>query len=95
MRNAQFNSEMNARLYRAGEFLRQHRTLIILAAFVVFTTALASLGYFSEISHESTGFSVLGFLWLTVPASFATYCLPRLLLRVVPIMNGYKPDEDR
>ena len=55
---------------------------------------LAVLGYFREFDQPNTGILIFGFLWLTVPISFATYFIPRLLLHLVPLMNGYKPDED-
>ena len=55
---------------------------------------LARNGYFREYGHGNVAFLIFGFLWLTVPLSFATYFIPRFLLRSVPIMNGYKPEDE-
>jgi len=77
----------------ASQFLRRHRTVIIVGAFVFWSAMLAMVGFFDEFGKSSTGFLIFGFLWMTVPMSFATYFIPRLLLRVVPLMNGYEPDE--
>ncbi len=94
MRISQFNNDIYRRSFRASQYLRQHRTGIILGAFVFWTAVLASLGFFGEFGQANTGFLIIGFFWMTVPISFATYFIPRLLLRIVPIMNGYKPDEN-
>ena len=94
MRISPFNEEIYRRSYRASQSLRQHRTIIILGAFVFWAAMLAVLGYFQEFGQIHTGFLIFGFLWMTVPMSFATYFVPRLLLRLMPLMNGYNPDED-
>jgi hypothetical protein len=55
---------------------------------------LWALGYFRGFGQADTVFLIFGFLWMTIPISLATYIVPRLILRVVPLMNGYKPDEE-
>ena len=91
---SQFNEEVYRRSYRASQSLRQHRTIIIFRAFVFWAAVLAVLGYFREFGQANTGFLIFAFLWMTVPVSFATDFIPGLLLRLVPLMNGYNPDED-
>ena len=88
-----FNKSIYRSAYLASEFLHLHRTVIILGAFVFWTAVLAANGYFQEFGEGNTGFLIFGFLWLTVPTSFATYFVPRLLLKIVPLMNGYRHDE--
>jgi hypothetical protein len=95
MHFSQFNQEIYRCSYRASQFLHQHRTAIILGAFIFWTAMLARLGYFAEFGQGNTGFLIFGFLWLTIPMSLATYFIPRMLLHDVPLMNGYKPDEDK
>lgn len=90
----QFNQEVYRRSYKASEFLRHHRTLIILGAFVFWAAMLAAMGYFREFGQTDTWFLVFGFFWMTIPMSFVTYLIPRLLLRAMPLMNGYKPEDD-
>ena len=77
MRISQFNKEIYRRSYRASVFLREHRTVVILGAFVFWTAALASLGFFAEFGQANMGFLIFGFLWMTVPISFATYFIPK------------------
>jgi hypothetical protein len=55
---------------------------------------LWAIGYFREFGRADRGFLIFGFFWMTVPMSFATYFIPRILLRVMPLMNGYKPDDE-
>ena len=90
-------SEINTQVYRcsylASEFLHRHRTVIILGAFVFWTATLAKGGYFREFDGTNTWPLIFGFLWLTIPMSFATYFLPRVLLKIMPLMNGYRHDE--
>lgn len=94
MRLSQFTNEIYRRSYRASQFLRQHRAIIIFGAFVFWTAVLAASGYYQEISQTNTGFLIFGFLCMTVPMSFATYFIPRLVLRLVPVMNGYNTDDN-
>ena len=94
MKLSQFIQEVYRRAYNASDLLRQHRTLIILGAFVFWAATLVAMGYFNEFGQTDTWFLIFGFFWLTVPMSFATYLMPRYLLRVVPLMNGYKPEGD-
>ena len=90
-------SETSRQIYRgsylASEFLYRHRTAIILGAFVFWTALLVVAGFFQEFGEANTAFLIFGFLWMTVPMSFATYFIPRLLLKMMPLMNGYKHDE--
>ena len=94
MSTSRFNERIYHRLHKASNSLRQHRTVIILGAFIFWTAMLGSLGYFREFNQTNRGILIFGFLWMTVPVSFATYLIPRLLLRGVPLMNGYNPDKD-
>ena len=94
LRIPQFNERIYRASYGASEFLRRHRTTVILAAFVFWSSLLIVYGYFDELGETYTWGLIFGFFWLTIPASFATYILPRVVLRVMPIMNGYQPDED-
>ena len=55
---------------------------------------LVAYGYFQELGEVNTWSLVFGFFWLTVPMSFATYFIPRVLLHAVALMNGYRPEED-
>jgi len=90
-------SEINRRVYRssylASEFLYRHQTKIILGAFAFWTAMLAKIGFFQEFGETNTGFLIFGFLLMTVPMSYATYILPRLVLKIMPLMNGYRHDE--
>ena len=94
MNFSQFNQEAYRRSYKASESLRLYRTQIILGSFVFWAAMLAAMGYFREFGQTDTWFLIFGFFWMTVPMSFATYFIPRLLLRVMPLMNGYKPEDD-
>ena len=94
MNLSQFNQEVYRRSYRASQILRRHRALIMLGAFVFWTAMLATMGYFHKFGQANTQFMLFGFLWMTVPMSFATYVIPRLLLRVIPLINGYKPEDE-
>lgn len=94
MRIFEFNNQVYRRSYLASQFLLRHRARVIIGAFVFWTMMLATLGFFQEFGETNTGFLIFGFLWMTVPMSFATYFIPRLLLRLVPVMNGYEPNED-
>ena len=91
---SQLNERIYRASYRASEFLRRHRTTVILGAFVFWASLLIVYGYFDELGETNTWGLIFGFFWLTIPMSFATYILPRVVLRAMPIMNGYKPDED-
>ena len=90
---SQFNEDIYRRSHKASQAMQRHRAAIILGAFVFWTAMLAVLGFFREFGQTNTGILIFGFLWMTVPMSFATYFIPKLLLRLVPLMNGYKPDE--
>jgi hypothetical protein len=94
MNLSQFSQHVYRHSYRASQFLRRHRFAIILGAFAFWTAMLWALGYFRGFGQADTVFLIFGFLWMTIPISFATYIVPRLILRVVPLMNGYKPDEE-
>lgn len=95
MRISEVDRKIFRNAYLASEFLRRHRIAVILGAFVFWTGLLASAGFFQDIGDVSTGWQILGFFWMTVPMSFATYLMPRVLLKVVPLMNGYRHDEDK
>lgn len=57
MRISQFNKLVHHRSYLASQFLRRHRTVIILGAFVFWTAMLAKMGYFRKLaSFGGTGF---------------------------------------
>ena len=94
MQFSQSSHDIYRRSYRASQVLRRHRTPIILGAFIFWTALLTATGYFREFGQTSTAFLIFGFFWMTVPMAFASYFIPRLLLRAVPLMNGYKPDMD-
>jgi hypothetical protein len=94
MKRSQFNQDVYRRSYKASEFVRRHRTLIVSGAFVFWAALLAVMGYFHEFGQTDTWFLIFGFLWMTVPMSFATYFMLRLVLRAIPLMNGYKPQDD-
>ena len=55
---------------------------------------LWAIGYFREFEQADTGFLIFGFFWMTVPMALATYFIPRILLRAIPLMNGYKPEDE-
>jgi len=93
MRIFEINRQVYRSSYLASEFLHRHRTAIILGAFVFWTAILAMTGFFKEFGEANTAFLIFGFLWMTVPMSFATYLMPRLLLKMMPLMNGYRHDE--
>ncbi len=90
-------SELNKRVYRgsylASEFLCRHRVMIIIGAFVFWTATAVNQGFFQEFRQGNKWSLIFGFLWLVVPMSFATYFLPRWLLKIMPLMNGYRHDE--
>ena len=94
MNSLEFNEEFYRRSYKASESLRHHRTQIIAGALVFWTGMLTAIGYFREFGQTDARFLIFGFFWMTIPMSLATYGMPRLLLRVVPLMNGYKPEND-
>ena len=94
MSNSRFNEGIYRASYAASEFLRRHRTTVILGAFVFWSLLLVVYGYFDELGETNTWGLVFGFFFLTITASFATYIVPRVVFRVMPIMNGYRPDED-
>lgn len=89
-----FNNRLYGRMYSASEFLRRHRTKCIFGAFIVWSVILIAAGYFDEDDQANTWFLWFGFLWMTVLPAMATYLIPRSILRVVPLMNGYVPEHD-
>lgn len=93
MRISEINRQIDRGSYLASEFLHRHRTVVILGAFVFWSAMLAKGGYFREFDGTNTWPLIFGFLWLTVPTSFATYLMPRVLLKIMPLMNGYRHDE--
>ena len=93
MRPSVIFSNINRNFYLASEFLHRHRVIVILGAFVFWTVMLAKLGYFQDFGKTNTWFLIFGFLWLTVPASFATYFMPRILFKLIPRLNGYRHEE--
>jgi len=94
METSELNNHVYGRLYSASEFLLRHRTAFILGAFIVWAMTLVAAGYFDEDDQTNTWFLWFGFLWMTVLPAIATYLIPRLILRVVPLMNGYVPEQD-
>ena len=94
MKFLELSEETYRRSFGASEFLRQHRTTVIAGAFVFWSAMLAASGFFDDLDETNTWFMALGFFWMTIPMSFATYFVPRLILRVVPLMNGYRPEAE-
>jgi len=93
LRISEVNKQVYRRSYLASEFLQRHRIAIIVGAFVFWTAMLAKVGFFQEFGETNTGWLIFGFLWMTVPMSFATYFMPRLLLKLMPLINGYRQNE--
>lgn len=83
------------RSHQASFFLQRHRTIIILGAFLLWTSTFMKLGYFGEFGRTNAAFLMFGFLCLVILMSVATYLIPRLLLRLFLLMNGCRPDEDK
>jgi len=93
MRISEFNKQVYRRSYLASEFLRRHRTAIIISAFVFWSAIFVLMILPQEIGKDNNGFLVIGYLWMTVLPAVATYLMPRLVLKIMPIINGYRHDE--
>lgn len=95
MRMSRLNTLIYCRSYSASQFLRRHRTAIIVVGFVFWSAIFVVNVAVGKIGKVDNGFLILGFLWMTILPSIATYMIPRLLLQVMPLMNGYNPDENK
>ena len=88
------NNHLYGRLYSTSEFLLRHRTACIVGALIGWAMILVATGYFDQDDKTNSWFLWFGFLWMTVLPAMATYLIPRFILRAVPLMNGYVPEQD-